>query len=126
MQEFIARPFLQIVFFTLLSMVVVPAARPKNADSVFTIVGVIYMVFILVNSVAICFAPKVWPYFFNSLLFSIVFLLTLVLLASIYIDVTKTQGSGETAMVFLVVMYHPIALLLVIFLQWAYLRLFQS
>jgi hypothetical protein len=51
MQEYIGRPSFQVAFFILLSLVLIPIARPKNADSVWSIAGVVYAVFIGVNSV---------------------------------------------------------------------------
>lgn len=119
MQDYIGRPLLQIVFFTLLSAVIMPIARPKNADSVYAIAGGIYAAFVVVNSILLFFAPRTWPYFFQSMLASIIYLLVAALLAAMYLSITKTKGSSEGAMVFLVVLYHPPALLLAIFLQWA-------
>jgi len=124
MHEYITRPFFQVIVFTLLSIVILPIARPKDANSVYTIAGIVYAVFIVVNSIIICFVPKMWPYFFYSMLFSIVYVLATAVIMSLYIDITKTEGSGETAMIFLIIMYHPLASLLVIFLKWAYLKIF--
>ena len=124
MQEFIERPLLQAGFFILLSIVILPIVRPKDADSVWSIAGAVYGVFILVNSVLILFVPRVWFYFLYSMLFSFVYLLATAVTIPAYIKLTNTAGSNENAMVFLVAMYHPLAALLVIFLQWAYLTVF--
>ena len=124
MQEYIGRPSFQVAFFILLSLVIVPIARPKNADSVWSIAGVVYAVFIGVNSVLTLFVQQVWSYFLYSMLFSCVYLIATALTIPAYIKITKTQGSNEGAMVFLVAIYHPLASLLVIFLQWAYSKIF--
>ncbi|HTE41593.1 MAG TPA: hypothetical protein VK629_12225 [Steroidobacteraceae bacterium] len=124
MQEYIGRPLIQAVFFALLTMVIMPIVRPKITDSVYGIAGAIYAVFMLVNSIAICFAPKVWPYFSYSMLFSIIYIVVMFVVLNTYISVTKTEGSAESSMVFVVIMYHPFGLLLMIFLKWAYMKIF--
>jgi hypothetical protein len=124
MQEHVERPLLQMVVFIVLSVVTIPVVKPKNADLVWTIAGAIYAVFIVVNSVLICLVSKVWPYFFSSMLCSFVYLLVAGLAIPTYISITKTVGSNESGMVFIMAMYHPLASLLVIFLKWTYQKVF--
>jgi hypothetical protein len=121
MQDYIVRPFFQMAAFTLLSMAMVSIARPKYAESVLNIAGAAYGVFILVNSGLVFFVHQVWSYFFYSMLFSVVYLLVTALTIPTYIKLTKANGSSENAMVFLIAMYHPFALLLAIFLHWFFL-----
>ncbi|ELR69374.1 hypothetical protein C900_05064 [Fulvivirga imtechensis AK7] len=35
-------------------------------------------------------------------------------------ELLKLKGSGESGMIFLVIIYHPFLLLLVVFLKWVY------
>ena len=124
MHEYLSRPFLQVIAFTLLSLAIIPLGRPKDANAVYSIAGIIYGVFILANSVIVAFVPRVWPYFFLSMLSSAFYLLVIAIIIPSYISVAKIKGSGESAMIFLLILYHPFALLLVIFLKWLYLKIF--
>lgn len=119
MREFISSPLHQALLFTLLSLAALPIVRPKDADSAYAIAGAFYAVFIVVNSFLLWTAPKAWPYFFQSMLLSIAYLLVAALVVALYLGVTKTKGPNDSAMVFLVIVYHPFALLAAIFLQWA-------
>ena len=115
---YLSRPYFHVLVFLAISFAVFLLLRPKDANSLYTMAGVVYAVFILVNSLLIFYAPNTWSYFFTSLLFSLIYLLAIALMASMYIHLAKVEGSGESAMVFLVIMYHPLALLLTIFLKW--------
>jgi len=115
---YLSRPHVHVLIFLAISLAVFFVLRPKDANSLYSMAGVVYAVFILANSILIFYAPNTWSYFFTSLLFSLVYLLAIALMASMYIHLAKVEGSGESAMVFLVVMYHPLALLFMIFLKW--------
>lgn len=124
MHEYLGKPLIQVLVFTFLSVVVIAISRPKDANAVYTIAGIVYIAFILVNSFYIVFIPNVWTYFFYSMLFSLLYLLIISIIIPGYINIAKIMGSGESGMIFLVIMYHPVAALLVIFLKWIYLRVF--
>ena len=115
---YLSRPHVHVLIFLAISLAVFFVLRPKDANSLYSMAGVVYAVFILANSILIFYAPNTWSYFFTSLLFSLVYLLAIALMTSMYIHLAKVEGSGESAMVFLVVMYHPLALLFMIFLKW--------
>jgi hypothetical protein len=124
LQAFIGRPFFQAIFFILLSLVILPFARSKDANSVYTIAGILFAFFIITNCGMVCFVPKVWPYFFYSMLFSLAYLLIIAIIVPAYISLMKIEGSGESGMIFLIILYHPVLLLVMIFLKWIYLKLF--
>lgn len=124
MHEYFGKPFIQILFFIFLSVIIIVFSRPKDANAVYTIAGIVYIVFILVNSFYVFFIPNMWTYFFYSMLFSLLYLLIISIILPGYINLAKIAGSGESGMIFLVIMYHPLAVLFVIFLKWIYLRVF--
>ena len=84
----------------------------------YTITGVVYAVFILTNSILIFFGQNIWSYFFTSLLFSLIYVVVIALLSSLFMSMAKVEGSGESAMMFLIIFYHPFALLLVMGVKW--------
>ena len=122
--EFIVKPYFQVLAFLLLTFIVLFLKKRGDTNSAYNTAGIIYILFILINSIIVCFVPHVWPYFFYSLLFSFLYLLTIGILMPVYLKFTKTEGSGESGMIFLVIMYHPIALLIVIFIKWLWLQIF--
>ena len=119
-----SKPYLQALIFIFVSLLVLLIWRPKEVDTVYTISGVIYAVFIVVNCVLIFFVPRVWPYFFYSMLFSVLYIIAMAMLIEVYNRIRATDGSGESGMIFLVIMYHPLAALLAIFFKWLYRMIF--
>jgi len=122
--ELLQRPFVQMLGFVLLTIPTIFIIGPKNADHVWTIAGFIYIGFILVNSILIFFASPGWSYFFYSLGFSVLYLVSIFIVITALIKLLKIEGSGESAMTFLFIIYHPVFLLFVLFLKWAYYKLF--
>ena len=123
-EAFIIRPYLQAVVFLLVSLLALLIVRPREVNAVYTLSGVIYALFIIVNCVMLFYVPKVWPYFLLSMLFSVLYLIAVALLIELYVRVFSASGDGESGMIFLVIMYHPLAALLAIFCKWAYQQLF--
>lgn len=116
--EYWLKPYAHAIGFLVLNLLIFVLMRPRNANALYTIAGVVYVVFILTNSILIFFAPNTWSYFFTSLLFSVIYLFFVAPLCSLYIRIANLDGSGESAMMFLVIIYHPFALLVVIGLNW--------
>lgn len=123
-EAFIVRPYLQAIAFILVSVLALLIFRPREVNAVYTLSGVIYAVFIVVNCILLFFVPKVWPYFFFSMLFSVLYIIIVALLIELYVRIFSASGDGESGMIFLVVMYHPLAALLAILLRWAYHQFF--
>jgi hypothetical protein len=115
---YLLKPYAHVVIFLAVTVAIFVLLRPKDANALYTMAGVVYAVFILTNSILIFFAQNTWTYFFTSLLLSISYILAVAPLSSIYIRMAKVEGSGESAMMFLVIIYHPLAMLFVIFLKW--------
>jgi hypothetical protein len=122
--DWLQKPFYQLLVFVLLTLVVVVIVRPVKADNAWVIAGIVYVCFIVFNTVLIGFADKQWYYFLISLGFSILFLLAIGVLIPGLIKIMKIEGSGESAMIFLIIIYHPLTLLLMMFLRWAYFKVF--
>lgn len=116
--EFLSKPYGLAIGFLVVMLFIFVLLRPKNPNTLYTIAGVLYVIFILANSVMIFFAENTWSYFFISLLFSLLYLFAVELLTSTYIRIARADGSGESAMIFLVIIYHPFVLLLAILVKW--------
>lgn len=115
---YLLKPYVHVIVFLVVTFAAFLLLRPKDANALYTMAGVVYVAFILANSVLVFFAQNTWSYFFISLLFSLVYLMAVALLSSLYIRLAKVEGSGESATMFLVIIYHPAVLLLVILVKW--------
>jgi len=122
--ELLQRPFVQVLFFILLTIISVFIIRPKNTDTAWSLAGYVFIGFILLNSVLICTVSNSWSYFFYSLGFSILYLGIIAILIPATIKLLKIEGSGESAMIFIYIIYHPVLLLFMLFLKWGYFKLF--
>ena len=116
--DYLTKPYAHVVVFIVLTFAILVLVRPRDANALYTIAGVVYVLFVLTNSVLIYFVPNTWTYFFMSLLFSVIYIVVFSFLSSLYIRMADVDGSGESGMIFLVIIYHPIALLLVVFVKW--------
>ncbi len=121
--EYLTKPYSHCVVFLVLTFLILVLIRPKDANVMYTIAGVVYVFFILTNSVLIYFTENSWSYFFISLLFSVIYILAFSVLSSLYVRLADVDGSGESGMIFLVIIYHPVALLLVMGMKWLIARI---
>ncbi len=122
--ELLQKPFVQMLLFLCLTILSVLIIKPKDCDKTWNIAGIVFIGFILVNSILICIATNSWSYFFYSILFSLLYLIIISILIPALINLLEVEGSGESAMIFLFIIYHPVCLLLMLFLKWAYFKLF--
>ena len=122
--DFIQKPWWQLVTFIVLTLLVLLALRTRSAETLWTTAGAIYVLFLLTNSVLIWKADHTWTYFFVSVGLSILYILLISGITSAYEAMIDLQGSGESGMIFLVVIYHPVALLAVITIKWLVQRFF--
>jgi hypothetical protein len=112
------QPLYQVGFFLLLTMVLIPLLRAKGPNAIWNVAGVLYIGFIFANAIFFWFEDGIWSYFFISLVYSLLYLLLAGVLVSLLIEALKIDGSGESAMIFLFIIYHPVILLMVILLKW--------
>lgn len=124
MFNLLQRPFVQASAGVVLSLLAVFIIRPKTADKTWLIAGLLFIGFMLVNSAFMIMAPHPWIYFFSSLGCSALYLLAIGIVLPALVKILNIEGSGESAMVFIFILYHPVGLLLVLFLKWLYLTLF--
>jgi len=122
--EILQRPYAQAFVFLLLTVLFVFIVGPKRTEHIWSMTGLVFIGFILVNSMYICFASNPLSYFFYSLLFSVLYLACIAILLPALIKLLKTEGSAEGAMIFIFIIYHPAFLLFVLFLKWIYLKIF--
>lgn len=123
--ELIQKPFVQVLLFILLTILSVFIIGPKTADKTWTVAGLVFIGFMIVNSVLICTSSHSWSYFFYSLGFSVLYLMSVAIIIPALIKLLKIEGSAESSMIFIFIIYHPLLLLLVIFLKWTYFKFFS-
>ena len=115
------KPWYQASLLLALTVLLLIVVRPKQQDSLWLIAGLGYALFILVNAVAIWFSDSPWTYVLQSLLIAVLYLAAAAAVVTLFAPLLHAQGSGESAMVFLIIIYHPLALALVKLCQWLYL-----
>jgi hypothetical protein len=111
-------PLYQFGFFYLATVLSVPFLRRRKADTIWNLAGLFYVLFIAVNSIFQLFADSTWTYFFISVLVSAAYAFLGGSMLEYLIKALKIEGSGESAMIFLIVLYHPVVLLLMVLLRW--------
>lgn len=112
------QPLYQLVLFLLITLISIPFLSAKSANAVWNVAGVLYIGFIFMNAVIFWFEDSIWSYFFISMAFSLLYILVAGILVSLLIGALKIVGSGESATIFVFVIYHPVILLLVMLLKW--------
>lgn len=114
----IQNPACQALLFLVLTPIVILVLQPKTADKAWVIAAYIFSVFLIVNAGLLWLDEKPWRYFFYSVGTALVYLLLIAILMRVLLYVLKLKSSEESAMTFLIVIYHPFALLLVILAKW--------
>ena len=74
--------------------------------------------FLIVNAGLLWIADSPWRYFFYSIGFAVGYLLLIAIIVPGLLKVLQLKGSGESAMAFLILIYQPFALLLVMLVKW--------
>lgn len=120
--NYIRGPHYQVILCLSIIILLFVIIRPAQLDRLWVIAGVLYLVFILINAISIWFADHVWSYFFYSLLISVLFLFVANGLVNLYSKLWQLEGSGESSMIFLVIIYHPVLLLAVMLVRWFFMR----
>jgi hypothetical protein len=112
------QPPYQALLFLLLTLLIIPLIRAKSANAVWNLAGMLYVGFIFSNTVFFWFEDGTWAYFFISLGLSLAYILAAGILVPMLINALKISGSGESATIFVFIMYHPVILLLMILVKW--------
>src|SRR6188768_1788977 len=119
---FIQKPAYQVLLFLLLTTISIFVTRPKSADRAWGIAASIFALFLIVNAGLLWFDDNPWRYFFYSIGFAVGYLLSIVIMMPGLLRVLRLEGSGESAMAFLILIYQPFALLLVMLAKWIVMK----
>lgn len=114
----IKNPVYQALLFLLLTPVIIFIFRPKSADKAWSIAVVIVALFLIVNAGLMWVADSPWRYFFYSIGCLFVYILLIVVIMPGLLKILQVERSGESAMAFLIGIYQPFALLLVMLIKW--------
>ncbi|MFN4291222.1 MAG: hypothetical protein ACK4E7_10130 [Permianibacter sp.] len=114
------KPWYQAGGLLALTVLLFILLRPKQQDSLWLIAGLGYALFILVNALASWFSDSGWTYALLSLLTSVLYLAAAAAIVTLFTSLLQAKGAGESAMIFLIIIYHPVALALVKLSQWLY------
>jgi hypothetical protein len=115
---FMQKPSYQALAFSLLTPIFIFVVQPKTADKAWLIATYIFVVFLLVNAVMLWFDDSPWAYFLYSIGFSVAYLVFVAIMMSALLRILRLESSEEGAMAFLMVIYQPFALLLVMLAKW--------
>jgi hypothetical protein len=114
----IQKPAYQVLLFSLLTPILILVIQPKSADTAWLIAVYTFVLFLVVNAGLLWFADSPWRYFFYSIGFALGYLLFIAIIMPGLLKVLRLEGSGENAMAFLIMIYQPFALLLVMLVKW--------
>jgi hypothetical protein len=120
----IQKPAYQAILFLLLTPIVIFVLQPKSADVAWTIAALAFALFLLVNAVMLWFDDSPWRYFFYSVGFAVGYIVIIGVVMPYVLKVLRLTGSQESSMAFLILMYQPVALLLVMLIKWVVTRWF--
>jgi len=114
----IQKPIYQALLFLVLTPILIFLIQPKSADMAWLIAACTFGLFLIVNAALLWFADSPWRYFFYSIGSAIGYLLFIVIIMQGLLRVLRLESSEETAMAFLILIYQPVALLLVMLAKW--------
>lgn len=117
------KPIYQALLFLLITIPIILLSSQKNTNWAWLFAGYCYLGFMVMNIVLQWFSNQHWQYFFYSIGFSVAYILAIAVIMPITIKVLKLEGSGESAMTFLLIIYHPVGLLTVMFAKWLYFKI---
>lgn len=114
----IQKPTYQALLFLVLTTILIFILQPKSADAAWVIAGNTFAVFLVVNAALQWVATSPWRYFFYSIGSGVGYLLVIAIIMSALYKILHLKGSGESSMYFLILIYQPFALLLVMLVKW--------
>jgi bacteriorhodopsin len=114
----IQKPLYQALLFLVLTPILIFVIQPKNVDSAWLIAVCAFVLFLIVNAALLWFNDSPWRYFFYSIGFAVVYILIIAIMMQGLLKILQLKGSGESAMAFLLLIYQPFALLLVMAVKW--------
>lgn len=121
---FIQKPVYQALLFLLLTPILIFVIRPKTADMAWLIAASTFVLFLIVNAGMLWFDDSPWRYFFYSIVCALGYLLLVAIIMRGLLSVLRLDGSEESAMAFLIMIYQPFALMLVMLVKWIVTKYF--
>ena len=118
------KPHFQALLFLILTPILIFAIQPRNADATWSIAAYTFALFLLVNAGMLWFDDSPWRYFFYSIGCALVYLLIIAVIMPGLLKVLKVKDSEEGALAFLILIYQPFALVLVMLGKWIVTRWF--
>jgi hypothetical protein len=118
MYLFIQKPVYQALLFLILTPLLVFVIQPKSTDTAWLIAAYVFALFLIVNAGLLWFDDRPWRYFFISIGCVVGYLLFIAIIMPGLLSMLRLKSSGESAMAFLILIYQPFALLLVMFAKW--------
>ena len=126
MFSYLSKPLYLTFAFFLLTVLSLLIFGKDQAESLWNIGGIVFGCYIIFSSILILFKDSGWGYFFSILGYSILYLIFTGILIQIIIQVKQIPGSNESAMVFLIILFHPILLLFLKLIKWLFSTLSQK
>jgi len=114
----IQKPGYQALLFLLLTPILIFVIQPKSADTAWAIATYTFVLFLIVNAGLLWFDDSPWRYFFYSIGSAVGYLLFIAIIMAGLLRVLQLKGSEESAMAFLILIYQPFALLLLMLAKW--------
>ena len=124
MHLFIQKPAYQALLFLLLTPILIFVLRPKSADMAWLIAAYTFIMFLIVNAGLLWFDDNPWRYFFYSIVCALGYLLLVAIILRGLLSVLRLESSEESAMAFLIMIYQPFALMLVMLVKWIVTKYF--
>jgi hypothetical protein len=120
----IQKPAYQALLFLLLTPILILVIQPGNADKAWVIAFCAFALFLLVNAIGLWFDDSHWKYFFYSIGFAVGYILLIGAIMPGILKIMNLDGSGESGMAFLVIIYQPFILMLVMLAKWVVMKWF--
>jgi hypothetical protein len=115
---FIQNPAYQALLFVLLTPIVILTTKPKTADRAWMLAIYLFAGFLALNTALLWWDDSPWHYLFYSLGFSVGYILFVAVMMPVLLKPLRLKSSQESAMAFLIVIYQPLALLLIMLAKW--------
>lgn len=114
----IQNPPYQALLFLTLTPLLLFILKPKTADKAWQIAIIPFILFMIVNAGILWLSNKPWHYFFYSLITGVGYVLLIAIIMSALLRILRLKNSEESAMAFLILIYQPLALLLIMLAKW--------
>jgi hypothetical protein len=120
------KPTYQALLFIALTPVVILLFKPTDAEAAWQLAAYIVGLFLVINCIMIAFSASPWRYFLVSLGVGLGYLICIALILSILISILQLKKSEESAMAFLIWIYQPLGLLLMLLIKWCMQWIFTN